>query len=161
MGQAAAGARQDADDQEAEARDASPDRPARSGSPAPGGQAPGAAAALSAQRHMLYFWATWCVPCKSALPELLAWSKRTSIPVLAVSDEDAPTINKFLASWTGPFPELVASDELRRSHVAYGVSGTPTFVLVDEKGKIEWRQVGYSPKDHLSIPGWSWSPPAN
>ena len=45
---------------------------------------------------------------------------------------------------------------VRRSQVTYGVSGTPTFVLVDEKGKIEWRQVGYSPKDHLGIPGWKW-----
>ena len=107
---------------------------------------------------MLFFWATWCVPCKSSLPELMAWSKRAGVPVLAVSDEDEETIRKFLDSWAGPFPELVASDELRKSQIGYIVSGTPTFVLVDEHGKIEWRQVGYSAKNGgLSIPGWSWT----
>ena len=109
-------------------------------------------------RHMLIFWATWCTPCKASLPELMAWSKQTGVPVIAVSDEDEETITKFLGTWKGPFPERVASDEMRRSHLDYGVSGTPTFVLVDDKGKIEWRQVGYSSKDKpLSIPGWFWS----
>ena len=109
------------------------------------------------QRYMLFFWATWCGPCKSALPELLAWSRRTGVPLVAVSDESEETIRKFLASWTTPFPERVASDELRRSLVTYGVSGTPTFVLVDGNGKIEWRQTGYSAGTGLSIPGWSWA----
>ncbi len=115
---------------------------------------------LSGRRHMLFFWATWCKPCKSSLPELMAWSRRTGVPVLAVSDEDEETIRKFLGSWTGPFPGLVASDELRKGHQSYGVSGTPTFVLVDDRGKIEWRQVGYSTANRLAIPGWSWSAPA-
>jgi len=50
----------------------------------------------------------------------------------------------------------VASDELRRNHQGFGVSGTPTFVLLEAHGRIEWRQVGYSPKTKLAIPGWSW-----
>jgi thiol-disulfide isomerase/thioredoxin len=109
------------------------------------------------RRHMVFFWATWCGPCKSSVPELLAWSRASGIPVVAISDEDEDTVKKFLVTWSAPFPEIVASDELRRSHVTYGVSGTPTFVLVDEKGKIEWRHVGYSPKEHLGIPGWKWA----
>lgn len=110
------------------------------------------------RRHMVYFWATWCGPCKSALPDLMDWSRRAGVPVLAVSDEDEDTVRTFLETWTGAFPERVASDELRRGHQSYGVSGTPTFVLVDEHGKIEWRQVGYSAKNRLAIPGWFWPP---
>jgi len=111
---------------------------------------------VKSRRHMVFFWATWCAPCKSSVPELLAWSRASGVPVLAISDEDEDTIKKFLGTWTAPFPEIVASDVLRRSHVTYGVSGTPTFVLVDEKGKIEWRQVGYSKEIHLGVPGWKW-----
>jgi protein-disulfide isomerase len=59
----------------------------------------------------------------------------------------------------------LASTELRNGVLAirqagsqtYGVSGTPTFVLVDANGKIEWRQTGYSTGAGLSIPGWSWA----
>jgi thiol-disulfide isomerase/thioredoxin len=111
---------------------------------------------LKSRRHMVFFWATWCAPCKGSVPEMLAWSRASGVPVVAISDEDEETITKFLGTWTAPFPEIVASDALRRSHVTYGVSGTPTFVLVDEKGKIEWRQVGYSKENRLGIPGWKW-----
>jgi thiol-disulfide isomerase/thioredoxin len=119
--------------------------------------APGESVLAGGRKYVLFFWATWCGPCKKSLPELMDWSEKTGVPVLAVSDEDPETIRKFLDGWTGPFPERVASDDLRAGHVAYGVSGTPTFVLVNEQGKIEWRQVGYSPTPGLAVPGWTWS----
>ena len=112
----------------------------------------GALTELEGRRHMLFFWATWCAPCKASVPQLLAWSQKTGVPVLAVSDEDEDTIRKFLSTRTEPFPERVASDELRQSYLAFAVSGTPTFILLDATGKIEWRHVGFSLKDGLAIP---------
>ena len=56
------------------------------------------------------------------------------------------------------FFERVAVDPLRRSFIAYGVSGTPTIVLVDDKGAVRHRQVGYKAGDGLTVEGWSWSP---
>jgi thiol-disulfide isomerase/thioredoxin len=109
-------------------------------------------AELDGVRHMLFFWATWCAPCKASIPDLLMWSGRTGVPVLAISDEDDETIRKFLKTWTKPFPERVVSDEMRQAHLGFAVSGTPTFVLVDASGKIEWRHVGFSAKEGLGIP---------
>ena len=54
------------------------------------------------------------------------------------------------------FPQAVVSDEYRKAFVAYGVSGTPTFVLVDAKGKVQAYTTGYDPKKGLGVDGWSW-----
>ena len=51
----------------------------------------------------------------------------------------------------------MATDELRRSFLAYGVSGTPTFVLVDGEGVVRSYSVGYTPAKSLGIEGWTWS----
>jgi thiol-disulfide isomerase/thioredoxin len=112
----------------------------------------GEIAELDGARHMLFFWATWCAPCKASIPDLLMWSGRTGVPVLAISDEDGETIRKFLKTWTKPFPERVVSDEMRQAYLGYAVSGTPTFVLVDASGKIAWRRTGFSAKEGLGIP---------
>ncbi len=107
---------------------------------------------LDGTRRMLFFWATWCAPCKASIPQLLAWSVKTGVPVVAISDEDEDTIKKFLSTWTEAFPGLVASDELRRVYTSFAVSGTPTFVLIDADGKIARRHTGFSVKDGLKIP---------
>ena len=52
----------------------------------------------------------------------------------------------------------VAVDPLRRSFIAYGVSGTPTIVLVDDEGVVRHRQVGYKAGDGLTVEGWRWAP---
>jgi thiol-disulfide isomerase/thioredoxin len=108
-------------------------------------------------KRLLYFWATWCKPCKAALPELLAFEKEQKVPVVAVTDEGRDVLDAFVKAATAVLPKAVAMDPLRRAFVAYGVSGTPSFVLIDEHGKVAWSQVGYVPGRGLSIPGWSWS----
>jgi hypothetical protein len=50
-------------------------------------------------------------------------------------------------------------DELRQSFMAYGVSGTPTFVLVDRDGNVASYHTGYEPGRGLGIDGWTWTPP--
>jgi hypothetical protein len=58
------------------------------------------------------------------------------------------------------FFEQVAVDPHRRSFISYGVSGTPTIILVDGEGVIRHRQVGYNAKKGLTVEGWSWSAPS-
>jgi thiol-disulfide isomerase/thioredoxin len=107
--------------------------------------------------HLLYFWATWCGPCKAALPELLAFERERKTPVIAITDEAGETLDAFFARFGKPFPERVATDAARRAFRAYGVSGTPTFVLVDGEGIIRAYSVGYTAAKSLGVTGWTWS----
>jgi thiol-disulfide isomerase/thioredoxin len=112
---------------------------------------------LDGRDYLLFFWATWCLPCKKAVPEVIAFGEAWGVPVLAISDEDRQTLSGFLANRVEPFFEHVVSDPLRRSFIAHGVSGTPTIVLVDADGVVQHRQVGYKPSDGLMVQGWNWS----
>ena len=110
---------------------------------------------LKGSAHLVFFWATWCGPCKKAVPEVMALARSRGLDVLAISDEDEETVSRFLAGRTEAFIPGVAVDPLRKSFVAYGVSGTPTLLLVDADGVIRHRQVGYGEKG-LTVEGWSW-----
>lgn len=110
---------------------------------------------LTGTSHLLFFWATWCGVCKASLPELTAYEQATGTQVVAISDENPAQLDHFFASHTGPFPKLVAIDDLRRSFLAYGVSGMPTFVLVDASGTVRQVQRGYSRSNGLELPGWT------
>jgi thiol-disulfide isomerase/thioredoxin len=111
---------------------------------------------VAGRSHLLFFWATWCGPCKKAVPEVLALSAARGWPVLAISDEDAETVAAFLEQRTEPFLPGVAVDPLRQSFMAYGISGTPTLLLVDADGRIRHRQVGYRVEQGLTVEGWTW-----
>jgi len=105
--------------------------------------------------YLLFFWATWCAPCKASLPEVVAFERDSGIPVVAITDELPVQLDAFFTKYDGPFPAIVAVDELRRAFLAYGVSGTPTFVLADAAGKVQSIAVGYRSEVGLPLTGWS------
>jgi thiol-disulfide isomerase/thioredoxin len=110
--------------------------------------------------RLLFFWATWCKPCKRAVPEVLAFAESEKLQVVAISDEEGETVSNYLDTRVEPFFDQAAVDPYRRSFISYGVSGTPTMVLVDAEGVIVHRQVGYNAADGLTVEGWSWESPA-
>jgi len=104
--------------------------------------------------HLLFFWATWCGPCKFALPEVMAFAEARGVEVIAITDEDPDTLRGFFKQFHQPFPETVAIDPYRATNQAYGVSGTPTFVLVDAGGVVRYYRTGYNAQLGLEIEGW-------
>ena len=106
--------------------------------------------------HVLFFWATWCGICKAAVPELLAYEQQHGTPIIAITDEGAAQLDPFFQQWTKPFPAIVSTDAYRRDFVAYGVSGTPTFVLIDAQGVVREYVTGYQLDKGLPFAGWKW-----
>jgi thiol-disulfide isomerase/thioredoxin len=132
------------------------------GPPAPAAPAPPVVGSTYRGVHqpsgpfLLFFWATWCGPCKDSLPEVLAFSRQRHIPVVAVTDEGRHDLDAFFTRFRSPFPATVLSDENRVSFSAYAVSGTPTFVLVDDAHRVQSYAVGYQRSRGLALPGWRW-----
>lgn len=114
---------------------------------------------LDGRSHVLFFWATWCGPCKAAVPEVLALAEERELTVLAISDEASDKVAAFLEEREKPFFIDVVVDPRRRSFMTYAVSGTPTIVLVDEEGMVSFRQVGYNIRRGLAVDDWSWERP--
>jgi thiol-disulfide isomerase/thioredoxin len=109
------------------------------------------------QSQLLFFWATWCRPCKQSLPEMLAFARDRDIAVVSITDEDPDVVGSFLRKYDGRFPEFGATDSHREQFQKYGVSGTPTFVLVDSDGVVRHYQTGYKVEEGLRVDGWQWS----
>lgn len=134
--------------------------PSLPGPPAPGDAAPpvrllpvdGKLPEL-APNHILFFWATWCPPCRAAVPALLDFAAAHDLQVVAISDEPRTTIAAYVKK-SERFPEFVAIDEFRQTFHGYGVSGTPTFVWI-EAGTIRATASGYSATE-----GIRWTPAA-
>lgn len=95
---------------------------------------------------LLDFWATWCGPCRRALPHTqeLAKKYKDQAHVLTVNLREAPeTVRAFMEKNNYTFPVLMDSDgSVARN---YGVTGIPHFVIIDAQGKIYHTQVGYGP----------------
>ena len=92
---------------------------------------------------------------------MLAYEAATHTSVIAITDEPEGQLTAFFRQFTTSFPENVVIDEVRRTFLAYGVSGTPTFVLVDGQGIVRSYSVGYDGRKGLGIDGWTWRPAQN
>jgi thiol-disulfide isomerase/thioredoxin len=62
---------------------------------------------------LVNFWATWCPPCRKEMPDLKALADRfkdQGLVVVAISDESADVLNRFVAEEKVTFPVLLDPD---------------------------------------------------
>jgi len=94
-------------------------------------------AGLKGRVVLLNFWATWCPPCRKEMPDMeklyRAYEKK-GLTVIAVSDEDRPTVEQFLARNSYSF--TVALDPDRKVNAAFSVEGIPKSFLFDREGRL-------------------------
>ena len=85
------------------------------------------------------FWATWCGPCKRAMPHLQKlWEefKGKGLVILAMSNENKAKVEAFITKNKYTFP--VGIDTGRKTNTKYGIRSIPTTYLVHPNGKVVW-----------------------
>lgn len=106
----------------------------------------------SGKVYIIEFWATWCGPCRAAMPHISEIQDKYAsrgVTVVSVSDEDLETVKGFLEEEAGEktFAEItknyclttdpdgsVYEDYMK----AANQQGIPTAFIVGKSGQIEW-----------------------
>ena len=85
------------------------------------------------------FWATWCGPCRAAMPHVKMLHQQfsqQSFDVVGVSlDQDLEVLSRYLDQNQIGWANL-AGPETQDLAVKYGIRGIPTMLLIDKEGTI-------------------------
>jgi cytochrome c biogenesis protein CcmG/thiol:disulfide interchange protein DsbE len=86
---------------------------------------------------MIDFWATWCGPCKKAIPELNKWHEKygKNMVVVGLSDETEQKVTSMKTPVIGYYSAI---DTQKRLKSTFAVSGIPHVVVIDPKGIVRW-----------------------
>ncbi len=83
------------------------------------------------------FWATWCPPCRTEMPDLETLYKQfkdQGLVILAISDEDAGKVAPFIAEQKVTYPILL--DPERKVNEIFQIEGIPKTFVYDRGGKL-------------------------
>jgi thiol-disulfide isomerase/thioredoxin len=129
-----------------------PRAPISAGQKAPDFSGRGGGSSSGGKVTILDFWATWCGPCRHALPglkQLQAMYGSDQVEVVSISeDEDEAAWSSFVAqngmNWT---QKLDSNHQIMRQ---YGASALPTYVLIGRDGSVVQQYVGDDPEEPIA-----------
>lgn len=105
---------------------------------------------------LLDFWATWCGPCKMAMPVLDKYTKEKKpkgVRVFSINvwERETGKALPFMKEHGYAMELLFGNTELTKS---YEVTGVPTLFVIDRNGKIRFKEIGYSDRLEEILPWW-------
>jgi thiol-disulfide isomerase/thioredoxin len=117
----------------------------RAGSQTPASPATGAPfAEFRGKVVLLDFWASWCGPCRSALPSLkrlqAVYGSEDFVVISISEDDDESVWHSFVASHGMTWPQRFDGDSSLQHQ--FGVNGLPTYVLIGRDGSVLQKFVG-------------------
>jgi thiol-disulfide isomerase/thioredoxin len=104
---------------------------------------------------VLNFWATWCGPCRTEMPDLNRLAQQYAgrgVTVLAITEEAPEQIARFERK-VMPLRMNVAtfrSDQPRGALATAAYGGRPTTVIIDRDGSVRDIFIGRQSFEHLS-----------
>ena len=103
---------------------------------------------------LIDFWASWCGPCRAAIPkvkELYNEYKAKGFDVLSISIDDSNDAwRKAMKEESMPWEQLLSPDK-DKTMKQFQFSGIPTMYLIDPAGNIIRSFTGYSPDSEKEI----------
>lgn len=98
----------------------------------------------SNQKKVIYFWATWCVVCKSTLwmtklnSQLLNW---LGIPFYSIEEgEDLSKLKEYISQKEISFPVLIGNEKLIQE---LEIRGYPTYIFINQNSEKVFFDEGY------------------
>ncbi len=110
-------------------------------------------ASLKGRVVLLDFWATWCGPCKAAMPSIQKLHERfadKAVTIIGVNcwEDKAETAIKYMDNKKYTYTLLLKGDDLAKE---YGISGIPTLILIGKDGNVLHTGVGFSPEEEENL----------
>ena len=105
---------------------------------------------LKGRTVVLNFWATWCAPCRQAVPAFARFAQANpDVPVLGLSvDTVSPSkVRRISRDWGINYPIARAPSSLQ---AAYDISTLPTTVVVGPDGQVKDIHVGVMSERQLN-----------
>ncbi len=102
---------------------------------------------------LLDFWATWCLPCRVSIPELVELQQKyrsQGVAVVGVAmDDPAQTsdadLRKFAQKYKINYRILRYNQKIVQDYFPNETPPIPTLFVIDREGRIQDRLVGFTP----------------